>query len=117
MLKNTSSRACAVTGLPLGRLLDRYGKPLPTHVRPAFPGALSAVLVRLRPGQETRATARFSPDVPGPGEPVVSGSRRCEPVAYSFRVTGQGGGATTVRLIPPTPVCEHGALRFSAYGL
>ena len=116
ILKNTSNRECAVTGLPLGRLLGRYAKPLPTRVRAAFPGALTAVLVRLLPGQATRATARFSPDVPGPGEPVESGSRRCEPIAYSFRVVGQGGGTTTARLIPPTSVCEHGALRFSAYG-
>ena len=116
VLRNTSSRECAVTGLPLGRLLDRYGRSVPTHVRAAFPGALTAVFVRLAPGQATRATARFSPDVPGPGEPVERGSRLCEPVAYAFRVVGQGGGTTTVRLIPATSVCEHGALRFSAYG-
>jgi hypothetical protein len=115
VLRNTSSRECAVTGLPLGRLLDGYGRSLPTHVRAAFPGALTAVLVRLAPDAVTRATARFSPDVPGPGEPFKRGSRQCEPVAHFFRVTGQGGGTTTVRLNPVTPVCEHGALRFSAY--
>jgi len=31
-------------------------------------------------------------------------------------VTGQGGGTTTVKLAPPTPVCERGQLQFSAYG-
>jgi len=114
VLKNTSTRACSVTGLPQGRLLDRTGRPLPTHVRAAFPGALTAVLVRLSPGRSTRAMARFSPDVPGPGEPVSG--RRCEPVAYFFRVTGQGGGTTKVKVSPPTSVCEHGQLFFSAYG-
>jgi hypothetical protein len=112
-LKNTSKASCSVTGLPQGQLLGRRGGKLPTHVRAAFPGALAAVLVTLRPGQSTRATARFSPDVPGVGEGTIG---RCEPVAYSFRVTGQGGGTTTVKMLPPTSVCEHGRLLFSAYG-
>jgi hypothetical protein len=80
----------------------------------AFPGALTAILVRLAPGQSTRATARFSPDVPGTGEPVSG--RRCEPVSYWFRVAAPGGGISKVRLSPSTPVCEHGRLQFSAYG-
>lgn len=112
-LKNTSKASCSVTGLPQGQLLGRRGGKLPTHVRAAFPGALTAILVTLRPGQSTRATARFSPDVPGTGEQMVG---RCEPVGYSFRVTAQGGGTTTVKVLPPTSVCEHGRLLFSAYG-
>src|ERR1051325_10860323 len=56
VLKNVSTSECDVTGLPQGRLLNKAGKPLPTHVRAAFPGALSAVLVRLAPGKPTRAT-------------------------------------------------------------
>lgn len=114
VLKNVSQSTCALTGLPQGRLLGKTGKPLPTHVRPAFPGALSAVLVRLAPGRSTRATARFSPDVPGVGEPTAG--RLCEPTAYAFRVAAQGGGTTRVKLSPPTPVCEHGRLAFTAYG-
>ena len=82
-------------------------------MRAAFPGALTAILATLRPGQSTRATARFSPDVPGAGEQVAG---RCEPVAYWFRVAGQGGGSKTVKIAPPTSVCEHGRLLFSAYG-
>lgn len=111
-LKNVSAAACTVTGLPLGRLLGRRRGALPTHVRAAFPGALTAILVRLAPGRSTRATARFSPDVPGVGEGAPG---RCEPIAYWLRVTGQGGGSTTVNIVPPTPVCEHGRLVFSAY--
>jgi uncharacterized protein DUF4232 len=114
VLKNVSTHQCTVTGLPQGRLLGKTGKALPTHVRAAFPGALTAVLVRLAPGKRTKATARFSPDVPGPGE--GSPGKTCEPVSYWFRVTGQGGGTTKVKLSPPTPVCEHGSLSFSAYG-
>jgi len=114
VLKNVSTSQCAVSGLPQGRLLNQAGKPLPTHVRAAFPGALSAVLVRLARGKSTKATARFSPDVPGTGEPVAG--KNCEPVSYWFRVIGQGGGTTKVKLSPATPVCEHGQLQFSAYG-
>jgi Protein of unknown function (DUF4232) len=112
-LRNTSSSACTLTGLPAGRLLGRHRGPLPTHVRAAFPGGLTAPLVTLAPGRSAHATARFSPDIPGPGEQTLG---RCEPVAYWFRVAGQGGGTATVKLAPPTSVCEHGQLMFSAYG-
>ena len=112
-LKNTSPTSCSVTGLPQVRLLGRHGGPLPTTVRAAFPGALTAVLVTLQPGQAARATARFSPDVPGSGEQTQG---QCEATAYRLRVTAQGGGTTTVEVRPPTPVCEHGRLSFSAYG-
>ncbi|MFL5952495.1 MAG: DUF4232 domain-containing protein [Gaiellaceae bacterium] len=112
-LKNRSALPCTVTGLPAGQLLGRLHNPLPTHVRAANPGALTAVLVTLLPGQSTFATARFSPDVPGPGETTL---RRCEPRSYWFRVRAQGGGVTIVPLKPATSVCEHGALSFSAYG-
>jgi len=105
VLKNVSNRMCTLTGLPAGRLLGKTGKPLPTHVRAANPGMLTAILVRLAPGKTTFATARFSPDVPGPGEPT----------SWWFRVLGQGGGTTKVKLGPPTPVCEHGQLLFSGY--
>jgi hypothetical protein len=114
VLTNVSTSECMVTGLPQGRLLGKLGKALPTNVRASFPGALTAILVRLQPGQSTRATARFSPDVPGTGEPTAG--TNCEPVSWFFRVTGQGGGTTKVKLRPPTPVCEHGRLLFSAYG-
>lgn len=116
VLRNTSARECTLTGLPSGRLLDRSRRPLPTHVRAAFPGALTAVLVRLRPDRVARATARFSPDVPGTGEPVAPGSRNCEPTASWFQALAPGGGTTRTPVVPPTPVCEHGTLRFSAYG-
>jgi hypothetical protein len=113
VLENVSSHLCTLTGLPQGRLLGKTGKALPTHVRAASPGMLTAILVRLAPGKTTFATARFSPDVPGTGEPTAG--TNCEPTAWWFRVTGQGGGTTKVKLAPPTPVCEHGRLLFSGY--
>ena len=84
-------RRAASPGLPQGRLLGRHGGALPTKIRAAFPGALSAILVTLRPGQSARATARFSPDVPGTGEQTIGA---CEPTAYRLRVTARGGGTT-----------------------
>jgi Domain of unknown function (DUF4232) len=112
-LRNVSHTSCIVSGLPQGRLLGKTGKQLPTNVGAANPGALTAVLARLAPGASTHATARFTPDVPGPGEPVTG--TRCEPVAYWFRVSAPGGGTARAKLAPPTPVCVHGRLLFSAY--
>ncbi|HVV58045.1 MAG TPA: DUF4232 domain-containing protein [Gaiellaceae bacterium] len=111
-LRNRSHATCAVSGLPAVRLLAANGDPLPTKVIAAGPKIL-AVLVRLAPGTSATATARFSPDVPGPGEPTANG--RCERIAAKLRVTAKGGGTTTVRIAPPTPVCEHGQLQFSRY--
>src|SRR5206468_10902668 len=110
-LKNISSSECSVSGLPLGRLLGRRHNPLPTHVKAAFPQGLTAILVRLQPGQWTKATARFSPDVPGPGEPVAG--RQCEPVAYTLLVRPNGGGALHAPIRPPTSVCEHGGMTWA----
>ena len=112
-LKNTSTASCRVTGLPQGQLLGKTKTKLPTHVRAAHASQLTAILVTLKPGASTYAAARFSPDVPGVGEQTVGA---CEPKAYWFRVRAPGGGTTTVKLVPPTPVCEHGTLSFSAYG-
>jgi hypothetical protein len=111
-LKNTSSTPCTVSGLPQGQLLGKTRTKLPTHVRAAHASQLTAVLVTFAPGDSAYATARFSPDVPGTGEQTIG---PCEPKAYWFRVRAPGGGTTTVKLAPPTSVCEHGTLSFSAY--
>jgi hypothetical protein len=70
------------------------------------------VRVILNATRRAQATARFSPDVPGPGEPVSG--RQCEPTAYKVRVTPPSGGGTLVApILPPTPVCEHGTVFLS----
>ena len=112
-LKNVSAKACSLTGLPQGQLLGKTGRKLPTHIRAAFPGALSAILVTLVPGKSSHANARFSPDIPGVGEQTTG---PCEPTAYRLRIIQPAGGSTTVKITPPTPVCEHGGMSFSAYG-
>jgi hypothetical protein len=111
-LTNTSKAACTVTGIPEVTLLDRRGRELPTHVRPTHPGALTAVLVTLEPGRGTTATARFSPDVPGTGEPVSG--HRCEPIAYKLFVRSNRG-ALRASIRPPTSVCEHGGMTWSVF--
>jgi hypothetical protein len=111
-LVNRSSRTCDVTGLPVVRLLDRSGRPLPTHPVPARPGTATAALIALAPGAAATADARFSPDVPGVGEGTTG---RCERTAYRLRVGARGGGSTVVAIAPPTPVCEHGQLQLSLY--
>jgi Protein of unknown function (DUF4232) len=111
-LRNRSRHACAVTGLPRVRLVGLHGKLLPTHVVAAAPNQLTAALITLAPGASARATARFSPDVPGPGEDKPGA---CEPKAYRLSVDARGGGATVITIAPATSVCEHGQLQFSAY--
>jgi hypothetical protein len=112
-LRNRSEGACSVTGIPDLQLLGRYGRALPTHIAPARPGIATAALITVRPGGYASVTARFSPDVPGPGEPVSA--RQCEPTAYKLRVRAKGGGSTVVPVVKPTPVCEHGSLIVSLY--
>ena len=104
---NVSKADCFVTGIPQLTLLNRTGKLLPTHIRPAQPGALTAVRVDLAPGRTAKATARFSPDVPGVGEGQTG---PCEPTAYKLRVGPSAGGTLLAPVQPPTPVCEHGTM-------
>jgi len=112
-LRNRSAAACFVSGLPGLQLLGRSGRALPTKVAAAFPGALTAVRVVVRPGGYASASARFSPDVPGPGEGHPG--KPCEPKAYRVRVHAPpGGGWTTGPITPPTSVCEHGHMSLSA---
>jgi hypothetical protein len=111
-VQNTARAACFVSGLPALQLLGRSGRRLPTRVTAENRGALTAVRVVLQPGGWASASARFTPDVPGPGE---GNRRQCEPTAVRVRVTVPPGGATTTaRVMPATPVCVHGRMTMSA---
>ena len=110
---NRSATVCFVSGLPRVQLLGAQGRALPTKVRPARPGSATAAMIQLEPGETATADARFSPDVPGVGEPVAG--RQCEPRASRLRVWPGGAGSTTVAIRPATPVCEHGTLSFSLW--
>ena len=115
-LTNTSSAACYVSGIPQLQLLDTRGGALPTTVSAAAPGQSTSAKIVLQPGDSAKADARFSPDVPGPGEPQAGAGpgkpQACEPTAHALQVT-VGGGSVTVSVSPPTAVCSHGALRMS----
>jgi hypothetical protein len=68
------------------------------------------VRIVLQPHSWASASARFTPDVPGPGE----AGPRCEPTAYRVHVTvPPGGAAATAPVQPPTPVCVHGSMTMS----
>ena len=109
-----SGPACFVSGVPGLRLLDRNHRPLPTHVMPIFRQGLTAVKVTVSRGHGAKTTARFSPDVPGVGEPVAG--RACERTSYYVRVTPTPGTGTFVAPIKPaTPVCEHGGMQVTAF--
>ena len=111
-LANRSPRACSLSGYAGLRLLGRTGQPLPTKVTRDLQGPPFRRVV-VAPGKAARADARFSPDVPGPGEPV-SGTV-CEPKAYRVRVTLPRDGTLVAPVSPPTPVCEHGAILLRAF--
>jgi hypothetical protein len=107
-LKNTSPTSCTVDGLPVARLLDASGSRLPTHIT----GTAGGPLVNLAPGASAKATARFSPDVPGSGD---SQSGACQPKAYTLQVTPDHYTVVDAPIKPPTSVCERGSLNFSVY--
>jgi Protein of unknown function (DUF4232) len=113
-IRNSSAAECGVTGIPGLSLLDAHDHPLPTRaLATGAPGSLTAVLVSLRPGGSATLSARFSPDVPGPGEPITG--RPCERTAAKLRVSPAGSGLLIVAVSPPTPVCEHGSLQLTAF--
>jgi hypothetical protein len=93
------------------QLLDAQGKPLPTNVQRS--AIVAKTYVTLIPNGDASASARFSPDVPGPGE-ATSGA--CEPTAAMTEITPPDE-TTQLRtpVSPPTPVCEHGSMQVSAF--
>lgn len=108
-LRNVTRVTCWVSGIPRLRLLDSRHRALPTRVVPARRGVM-AVRIVLRKGQSAKATGRFSPDVPGPGEPT---NGPCERTAVMLRVTLAGSRSVLAPIRPRTPVCEHGRMVFS----
>lgn len=109
---NSSTHDCFVSGIPDVLLLDASNSALPTHVSAAHPGQATAAKIALAPGDSASAEARFSPDVPGPGEQQTGA---CEPKAASMRVSAPGGGTVDVPVQPATSVCERGALSFDLF--
>ena len=109
LVTNVSSKSCVIGRRPRLLLLGARARALPTHAR--YFGASGSLT--LGAGGEARALARFSPDVPGVGEPTTG---PCEPRAFFIFVTlgAAGGGSVIGTVAPPTPVCEHGTMSLSA---
>jgi Protein of unknown function (DUF4232) len=110
-LRNGSSGACFVRGLPQLQLLGKEGVKRPTAAVALHPAQAAAALVTLAPNKTAALTARFSPDVAGKGEQQIG---RCEPVSAKLRVAPPGGGSLIVEITPPTSVCEHGGMTLTA---
>lgn len=108
--QNTSSAPCTLTGFPAIVLRDSAGNALPTHVTNF---ATSPAAVTLAPGAWAHSELRFSPDIPGPGEPQDA---QCEPNSVTATVQVPGDShVVTVALDAPTPVCEQGAIEAKAF--
>jgi hypothetical protein len=103
-VRNRSTVACTLSAPPALTLRNRSGRALPTH---AIFSAPRAYRVTLAPSQWAQAIAELSADMPDPGE---NARGNCEPVAHSLSVRSRG--ASLRAAMDPTPVCEHGFMRF-----
>ena len=105
-LRNAGSSRCRLGNHPGLVLLGAHGKALPTYVT-RFGRSRT---VTIAPQHTASARLRFSPDIPGPGEP---GRGACEPQARKVRVSvaAPGSGTAVGPVKPPTSVCEHGAIQ------
>jgi hypothetical protein len=108
-LKNTGSAACALGNHPGLKLLGQNGQKLPTHVMQL--GTNEAVTIAS--GHTATARLRFSPDLPGKGEP---GKGPCEPAAHKVRVILRRSVSLVGPVKPPTSVCEHGRIQEQPLG-
>jgi hypothetical protein len=107
-LKNNGPGSCLINKHPGLRLVGKSGLGLPTHVKKIG----SNGFVSIQAGKSVSQQLRFSPDIPGPGEPSHGA---CEPAAHKIVVSLN---PTTVRgpILPPTPVCGHGAIQQKPLG-
>ncbi len=112
-VKNASSKTCR-GGVPQLVLIGKDGANLPTKITIGCSNCNAAV-IGLKPGISAWSEARFSPDVPPPGEGHSGG--RCEPPAFAVRVTLPGTTGSVEGLIrPPTSVRSHGSIRRNFLG-
>lgn len=112
-LTNTGATSCWLQGTPQVQLLGTTGAANPTDATAAPPVSANPPKISLAHGGSATADARFSPDVPGTGDKNQPG--QCEDTSTVLRVTAPGGGTLDAPVQPPTPVCERGSLRFSAF--
>lgn len=102
-LTNEAPAPCSLAGVPDVQLVAASGDDLQTRAT-GTQGDSSAAVV-LETGMSAKAEARFSPTVvPCNNTPVET-----------LRVAAPGGGAVDVAFDPPAPVCNGGAMVWSAF--
>lgn len=111
-LQNTSGHTCTVTGFPGVSLLASNDHPLPTNV--VKDNAVAVKTLTVAPGGWVHSEMRYSPNVPGPGEPQNGG--QCEPMTVHALAQLPGSPKWShITLDNPTPVCEKGQLQSKAF--
>jgi hypothetical protein len=105
VLTNVGPAPCRTGGYVGMQLLAANGQPLPTTVEREV-ASVQPVLVVV-PGASASATARWSPDVAGPGD---STSGQCQPTATATDITPPNDRTHLVVPGPGTSVCERGIL-------
>jgi hypothetical protein len=105
-LRNAGSGLCVGSTTPGLQLKTGIGHNLPTHVK--YRGRSTRLSIGKGGDVLSASTSlRFSPDIPGPGEPSRG---RCEPKAVFVKVNF-GSASYIGGVHPPTSVCEHGTMR------
>lgn len=108
-VKNRGPGNCLLSTYPGLKLLTAKGKGLPTKVIRTQKAKTNVIPV----GETAKATLRFSPDIPGPGEPKTG---TCEPKASKIKVSLSGGSSVVGPIKPATSVCERGTMRMTPLG-
>lgn len=107
-LQNTSDHTCTVTGFPGVSLLASNEHPLPTNVLKDT--SVPVTTIKVAPGAWVHSEMRYSPNIPGPGEP--QNGQQCEPTTVHALAQLPGDTAwSRITLDNPTPVCEKGELQ------
>lgn len=108
-IRNHGPGVCVVNGHPELKLIGARGEPLPTRVKDQGQRGLKAIGL----GETRSAKLRFSPDIPGPGEPTEG---PCEPPAHEVKVILSQSITVVAPVEPPTSVCEHGTIQEDELG-
>lgn len=105
--KNTSNHACTIAGFPGISLLASNDHPLPSNV--LKDNSIAITTIKVAPGAWVHSEMRYSPNVPGPGEPTTG---QCEPtVVHALALLPGDSAWTHVTLGSPTTVCEKGEVQ------
>jgi hypothetical protein len=109
VLTNHTARTCRTGGYVGVGLVSATGASLPTKV--VRDTAIAAATLTVAPGASISALARFSPDIPGPGD---SQTGACQPVATHSLVIAPNDTSQISVPGPQSSVCEQGTIDLRA---